>query len=82
MAVLPEFQNQGIGSLLVKAGLDECRKQGCDFVVVLGHPAYYPRFGFVASVNYQIKSKYDVPDEVFMLLELKESALNGCSGIR
>ena len=81
MAVLPEFQNQGIGSLLVNAGLDECRKQGCDFVAVLGHPAYYPRFGFVPSINFNIKSEYDVPDEVFMLLELKEGALSGCSGI-
>ena len=81
MAVLPEFQNRGIGSLLVRAGLDECRKQGCDFVAVLGHPAYYPRFGFVPSINFHIKSEYDVPDEVFMLLELREGALSGCSGI-
>src|SRR5215813_14518101 len=81
MAVLPEFQNQGIGSLLVRAGLDECRKQGCDFVAVLGHPAYYPRFGFVPSINFNIKSEYDVPDEVFMLLELRDGALSGCSGI-
>jgi putative acetyltransferase len=81
MAVLPEFQNQGIGSLLVRAGLEECRKQGCDFVAVLEHPTYYPRFGFVPSINFNIKSEYDVPDEVFMLLELKEGALSGCSGI-
>ena len=62
MAVLPEFQNQGIGSLLVRAGLEECRKQGCDFVAVLGHPTYYPRFGFVPSINFNIKSEYDVQE--------------------
>lgn len=81
MAVLPGFQNQGIGSLLIRAGLDECRKQGCDFVAVLRHPTYYPRFGFVPSINFNIKSEYDVPDEVFMLLELREGTLSGCSGI-
>ena len=81
MAVLPKFQNQGIGSLLVRAGLKECRKQGCDFVAVLGHPAYYPRFGFVPSINFNIKSEYNVPDDVFMLLELRDGALSGCSGI-
>lgn len=81
MAVLPEFQNQGIGSLLVRAGLEECRKQGCDFVAVLGHPTYYPRFGFVPSINFNIKSEYDVPDDIFMLLELREGALEGCSGV-
>ncbi len=80
MAVLPEFQNRGIGSLLIKSGLEECRKQNGDFVVVLGHPTYYPRFGFVPSINYQIKSEYNVSDDTFMLLELKEGALAGCSG--
>ena len=80
MAVLPEFQNQGIGSLLVRRGLEECRKAGHDCVVVLGHPEYYPRFGFVPASKYGIKSEFDVRDEVFMVLELYEGALSGCKG--
>ncbi|MEN3332664.1 MAG: putative acetyltransferase [Blastocatellia bacterium] len=80
MAVLPELQNQGIGSLLVKAGLDECRRSGHQIAVVLGHPNYYPRFGFAPASRYDIRSEYDVPDEVFMAIELQEGALAGCAG--
>jgi len=50
MAVLPEQQNQGIGSKLVSECVSECRHIGEDIVVVLGHPNYYPRFGFVTAV--------------------------------
>src|SRR5262249_26345636 len=46
MAVLPEFQNQGIGSALVRSDLEACRDQGHRIVVVVGHPQFYPRFGF------------------------------------
>jgi putative acetyltransferase len=81
LAVLPEFQNRGVGALLTKAGLDECRKAGYACVVVLGHPHYYPRFGFVPSVRYQIKSEFNVSDETFMILELKEGALQNQTGI-
>jgi putative acetyltransferase len=81
LAVLPEFQNQGIGSRLVRAGLDECRKASHESVVVLGHPEYYPRFGFRPASRYGIKSEYDVRDEVFMIIELREGALLGHSGV-
>jgi putative acetyltransferase len=81
LAVLPEFQNRSVGSLLTRAGLDECRKAGYECAVVLGHPHYYPRFGFVPSVRYQIKSEFDVSDETFMVLELKEGALQNRAGI-
>lgn len=81
MAVLPEFQKRGIGTLLVEAGLAECRKAQYDFVVVLGHPEYYPRFGFVPASRYGIKCEYPVPDEVFMLIELRAGALQGRHGI-
>ncbi len=81
LAVLPEFQNQGIGSRLTEAGLEACQRQGYGAVVVLGHPNYYPRFGFVPAVQYHIKSEYDVPDEVFMILELCKGALSDCSGL-
>jgi len=50
-------------------------------VVVLGHPDYYPRFGFVPSQKYNICTEYDVPPEVFMVLELQSGALSGLSGI-
>jgi putative acetyltransferase len=46
MAVLPEHQRQGVGSRLVQSGIERLRKDGCPFIIVLGHPAYYPRFGF------------------------------------
>jgi putative acetyltransferase len=81
LAVLPELQNRSIGSLLTQAGLDECRKAGYECAVVLGHPHYYPRFGFVPSVRYHIKSEFDVSDETFMVLELKEGALQNRAGI-
>jgi len=81
MAVLPELQHRGVGSQLVKAGLDECRKAGCERVVVLGHPEYYPRFGFVPASSFGIRCEYDVPDEVFMAFELREGAMLNCAGI-
>jgi putative acetyltransferase len=81
MAVLPEHQRRGIGSLLVKRGLDECRQVGHECVVVLGHPEYYPRFGFLPASQYGIRSEYDVPDDVFMALELREGALRGRAGV-
>ena len=81
VAVLPDCQNQGIGSQLIKAGLAACREQGDEIVVILGHPNYYPRFGFVPSVGVGIKSEYNVPDEVFMIAELCQGALAGRTGV-
>jgi len=80
MAVLPERQGQGVGSRLVTEGLEYCARAGYVAVVVLGHPDYYPRFGFVPASNFNIRSEYNVPDEVFMLKELLESALRGIKG--
>ena len=81
MSVIPERQNQRIGSLLVEEGLRRCREAGHPFVVVLGHPDYYPRFGFVPASRFGIKSEYDVADEVFMVMELQEGALSGRAGV-
>lgn len=75
MAVRPDRQREGIGSALVRAGLAACREAGFDAVVVLGHPAYYPRFGFRPSVDFGFRPEFDVPDEVFMALELRPGAL-------
>jgi putative acetyltransferase len=80
MAVLPAYQRKGIGSQMVRAGLEECRRLGQEIVVVLGHPDYYPRFGFVPASTYAIECEYDVPSEVFMTLELRPGALSGRSG--
>lgn len=80
MAVTADRQRGGIGSQLVEAGLEECRRLGVDAVVVLGHPEYYPRFEFVPSTQFGFNSEYDVPDEVFMAIELRSGALAGASG--
>lgn len=80
MAVIPEFQNKGIGSSLVEAGIELCISDDYDAIVVLGYPEYYGKFGFVPSVKYGIKSEFEVPDDVFMLLELKENSLKGRHG--
>ena len=76
MAVLPEMQRKGVGSLLVKEGIRVCHEAGYHGIVVLGHPNYYPRFGFVPSVQYGIRSEYDVPDETFMVLEFDTGGIN------
>lgn len=80
MAVLPAHQRSGIGSALVREGLDRCRNLSCSAVVVLGHPAYYPRFGFVPARRYGIMSEYEVADEAFMLVELEPGSLEGVCG--
>ncbi len=81
MAVLPEYQNQGIGSRLVREGLKECQRLGHGIVVVLGHANYYPRFGFTPASLKGLRSEYDVPDEVFMVTELVAGALEGRRGL-
>ena len=80
MAVLPDYQRKGIGSQLVRAGLEECRRLGHEIVVVLGHPDYYPRFGFVPARPKGIDCEFEVPEEAWMVLELREDALAGRSG--
>jgi putative acetyltransferase len=81
MAVLPGYQRRGIGSQLVLEGLRECQRIGCDVVFVLGHPEYYPRFGFMPASQKGLRSEYTVPDEVFMVAELKPGALGGRRGL-
>ena len=80
MAVVLERQRAGIGSALVRDGLESCRRQGVDAVFVVGHPAYYPRFGFSPASSFGITCEFEVPDEAFMALELAPGALRGRSG--
>jgi putative acetyltransferase len=81
MAVLPRAQKGGVGSRLVGEGLEECRRLGCAAVVVLGHPTYYPRFGFAPASRLGLRCVYGVPDEVFMAMELEPGALEGRRGL-
>ena len=82
MAVLPEYQRQGIGSKLISSGLDILRDQSCPFVIVLGHPEYYPRFGFEVASRFSLKSQWEsVPDEAFMVLVFDQTTMRGVSGI-
>jgi putative acetyltransferase len=80
MAVLPAYQRRGIGSQLVRAGLEECQRLGYEIVVVLGHPDYYPRFGFVPAKSKGVACEFETPEEAWMILELREGALAGRSG--
>jgi len=82
MAVLPDYQGQGIGSKLVRAGLEALKESSCPFVIVLGHPKYYPRFGFVPASNHSLQCQWEgVPDEAFMVLILDESVMKDVSGV-
>jgi putative acetyltransferase len=81
MAVFPDLQGQGVGSMLVRAGLDHCKQDGVGCIVVLGHPALYPRFGFKTASQFGIGCQYDVPSNYFMVAEMAEGALSSISGI-
>jgi putative acetyltransferase len=80
MAVAPEQRHKGIGSSLVRSGLEQCKKLGFTAVVVLGHPEYYPRFGFSPVSSFGIDCEYKVPAGVFMAIELQPGALSGKTG--
>jgi putative acetyltransferase len=77
MAVLPEHQRQGFGSRLVEAGNQRLTRDGFPFIGVVGHPAFYPRFGFKPASTYRITCEWDVPDDTFMALVLDEATMPG-----
>jgi putative acetyltransferase len=81
VAVLPRCQRRGVGSALIREGLGRCRALGFGAVIVLGHAGFYPRFGFAPASRWDIHSEYDVPDDVFMALELTDGSLAGSSGL-
>jgi putative acetyltransferase len=78
VAVVPERQRRGIGSMLVRAGLQECRVRAERIVLVVGHPDYYPRFGFSHPLTRNLRSPYE--GNAFMALELVAGALEGVNG--
>jgi putative acetyltransferase len=81
MAVLPEYQRQGIGSKLIERGNQKLEQAGCPFIIVVGHANYYPRFGFRPASGHGITCEWDVPDDVFMLLVLDKAKMAGVSGL-
>jgi putative acetyltransferase len=78
MAVLPEHQSQGIGGQLIVHGLDLLRSRGERIVIVLGHPDYYPRFGFSTERAHALESPF--PPGALMAIELSPGALDGVRG--
>jgi putative acetyltransferase len=81
MSVHPNYQKQGIGSRLITQGLESARDLGFGSVVVLGHEHYYPRFGFLPASRWGIRAPIDVPDNVFMAIELVPGSLQNVSGV-
>ena len=80
MSVLPENQNRGTGSALVRRGLEECARLGHRIVIVLGHPNFYPRFGFSARMAMDLRCPYDAPGEAWMAIEIVPGALDDVKG--
>jgi putative acetyltransferase len=82
LAVRPDRQRQGIGSWLVRQGLDILRDRGCPFVVVVGHPEYYPRFGFEPASRHGLRSQWPgMSDASFMVLICDAPTMAGASGV-
>jgi putative acetyltransferase len=81
MAVSPDMQNRGIGSGLVKKGIEKCRMLGHRIIIVIGHPEFYPRFGFVLARGSGFEVPFDVPDEAFMVAGLVDGALDSPGGM-
>lgn len=82
MSVMPSQQRKGIGSELVQYGLEFLRDAGCPFVIVLGHPEYYPRFVFELASKYQLRSQWEgVPDDAFMIVVFNSGVLPKAGGI-
>jgi predicted N-acetyltransferase YhbS len=76
LAVHPEFQGRGIGGSLIEEGKRRCRELGYGVILLIGHPSYYPKFGFKPARTYGLELvQFPVPDEVFQVCELTEGAL-------
>lgn len=73
LAVLPAYQKQGIGGKLITAGHKIAKQLGYEYSILIGHPAYYPRFGYVNAAHFAIKAPFELPEDVFMAFDLKET---------
>jgi predicted N-acetyltransferase YhbS len=80
ISVVPEYQGRGVGKQLVMHGLKRSAELGWKSIIVLGHAAYYPRFGFRPASKWDIRAPFEVPDDVFLAMELVENGLKGVSG--
>lgn len=76
LTVAEKYQRQGIGGMLIKVGHRIASSLGYEYSVVLGHPSYYPRFGYVHAKTFGIQSPFDVPDECFMAINLQDKSTN------
>ncbi len=81
LSVLPSLQGQGVGGLLIQAGLNACRDLNIEAVMLVGHPRYYRRFGFRSARDFGLHSIYDPTGEAFMAIELSPDALKGVTGL-
>lgn len=81
VSVAPGYQGKGIGSQLIRSALNKAKEGGFQSVIVLGHKDYYPKFGFKPASLWNIQAPFEVPDEVFMALELTENALEKAAGV-
>ena len=82
MAVMPDLQNQGIGTKLVSEGLKIIKERGYPLVIILGHPNYYPRLGFKPALLYGLKCQWEgVPDEAFMAIIFDQEKMKGVKGV-
>lgn len=81
MAVRPDHQRTGIGTRLANTAIKQIKNTNCPFIIVLGHPEYYRRFGFESAVRYGITSEWDVPVEAFMIMILNEQPMRNSSGV-
>src|SRR4030042_11450 len=81
IAVLPEYQRKGIGTELVQTAIARIKHGGCPYIIVIGQPEYYARFGFEKAGRFGISSEWGVPDEAFMILMLDRKAKTGITGV-
>lgn len=83
LAIIPNYQKQGIGGKLIEKGLEILLKSGVDLVFVLGHPQYYPNHGFTPASKFGIKAPYPIPEEVadaWMVQALNPKVIDTVSG--
>ncbi len=81
LAVLPDYQQMGVGSMLIKMGHKEAKRLGYGTVFVAGHEGYYPKFGYKPASDYGIFPPFECQPENFMCIELEEGALEGVKGV-